>query len=121
MLKSFTFAWAGLRYLLRTQPNFCIHLVAAGAVVLASVWLGVGGVELAVLALAIGLVLAAEALNTALEALVDLASPTYHPLAKVAKDVGAAAVLLAALAAVVVGLVVLVPRLLAIWPLGASR
>ena len=69
---------------------------------------------MAVLALAIGLVLVGEAFNTALEAVVDLASPSRHPLAKVAKDVAAAGVLLAAATAALVGLLILGPRLLAL-------
>ena len=73
---------------------------------------GLRGTELAILLLTIGFVLVLEALNTALEALVDLASPEYHPLAKIAKDVAAAAVLIAAITAVLVGLVLLLPRLL---------
>lgn len=114
--RSFAFAFAGLRYLLRTQANFWVHLMAALLVVVLAAVFGLRGAELAVLALAIGLVLVLEALNSALEALVDLASPEIHPLAKVAKDVAAAAVLLAAGTAVVVGLAVLLPRLLSLFP-----
>ena len=114
VLKSFTFAFAGLAYLLRTQSNFWVHLMAALLVVVVAVLLGLRGGELAVLVLTIGFVLVAEALNTALEALVDLASPEIHPLARVAKDVSAAAVLMAAMTAVLVGVVVLLPRLLAL-------
>ena len=110
--KSFTFAGEGLRYLVRTQSNFWVHLTAALLALTLGVLLHLSAVELAVLALTIGFVLAAEAVNTALEALVDLASPHFHPLAKVAKDVGAAAVLFASLTAVLVGLVLLLPRLL---------
>ena len=119
--RSFTFAFAGLAYLVRTQSNFWVHLMAALLVVALATLLGLRGADLAVLALAIGLVLVLEALNTALEALVDLASPEIHPLAKVAKDVAAAAVLLAALTAVVVALAVLLPRLFAFFaPSGGS-
>ena len=112
IVKSFAFAFAGLGYLLRTQSNFWVHLMAAFCVVVLSVLLGLGGAELGILVLAIGLVLVLEALNTALEALVDLASPELHPLARVAKDVSAAAVLLAAITAAAVGVAVLLPRLL---------
>ena len=112
---SFTFAFAGLTYLVRTQSNFWVHLMAALCVVVLAAVLGLRGAELAVLALAIGLVLILEALNTALEALVDLASPDIHPLAKVAKDVSAAAVLLAAATSVVVALAVLLPRFVALF------
>ena len=68
--------------------------------------------EWLVLTLTIAIVLAAEGINTALEAVVDLASPDYHPLAKIAKDVGAGTVLLTAIAAVIVGLLLFLPRLL---------
>ena len=113
-LKSFSYAFAGLGYLLQTQTNFWIHLLAAGLVLVLSALLGVTGGELAALVLAIGLVLVAEAGNSALEALVDLVSPERHRLARVAKDVGAAAVLLAAICAALVGLLVLLPRLAAL-------
>lgn len=109
--RSFSFAFAGLRYVVRTQSNVWVHLLAALLVALVSALLGVQGAELAVLVLAIGLVFVAEAINTALEALVDLASPAIHPLARIAKDVAAAAVLLAAATAVAVGVVVLLPKL----------
>ena len=113
-LRSFGFAIAGLGYLIRTQPNFRVHLLATIAVVGVSIGVGATALETAVLLLAIGLVLVGEACNTALEAVVDLASPSIHPLAKIAKDVAAAGVLLAAGIAATTGLVVLGPRLLAL-------
>jgi diacylglycerol kinase len=76
------------------------------------IWLRIGPQDLALIILTIALVWTAEFLNTALEAVVDLASPQHHPLAKVGKDVGAAAVLIAALASVLIGLLVLGPPLL---------
>jgi diacylglycerol kinase len=111
-LRSFGYAVAGLGYLVRTQPNFRVHLLATVAVVVVAVIVHATTVEVAVLLLAIGLVLVGEACNTAVEAVVDLASPAVHPLAKVAKDVAAAGVLLAAMIAATIGLVVLGPRLL---------
>ena len=113
-LRSFGFAGAGVTYLVRTQPNFRVHLAAAFLVVGTALVVGTTAVELAVLILAIGLVMVGEAFNTALEAVVDLASPTIHPLARIAKDVAAAGVLIAATLAAVVGLVILGPRLLAL-------
>lgn len=112
VVKSFHFAVEGLVYLLRTQPNFVVHCSAALFVTTLAVVLGTTPLETAMLLLTIALVLVCEAFNTALEALVDLASPHYHPLAKIAKDVAAAGVLLAALVAAAVGLVLLGPRLL---------
>jgi undecaprenol kinase len=76
--------------------------------------LGLRGAELGLLVLTIGLVLVTEAVNTALEAAVDLASPQFHPMARTAKDVSAAAVLFAAATAVVVGVVLLLPKLIAV-------
>lgn len=115
-LRSFGYAVAGLGYLIRTQPNFRVHVFATIAVVSVAVWVGATPLETAVLLLAIGLVLVGEACNTALEAVVDLASPAIHPLAKIAKDVAAAGVLLAAGIAATTGLVVLGPRVLALLP-----
>jgi diacylglycerol kinase len=112
-MRSFRFALAGLGYLARTQPNFRVHLVATVGVAIAATVLGAGPLDLAALLLAIGLVLVTEALNSAVEAIVDLASPEYHPLARVAKDTAAAGVLVAAIVAALVGLVVLGPHLLA--------
>ena len=114
-LRSFGFAGAGLLYLVRTQPNFRAHLLATVAVVVTALAVGSPALELAILVLAIGMVLVAEAMNTALEALVDLASPEVHPLARIAKDVAAAGVLLAAIVAAGAGLLVLGPRLLALF------
>src|SRR5690242_3821617 len=104
ILWSFTFAVAGLSFLVRTQSNVWVHLLAAACVAVLAALLGVGGTDLAILVLAIGLVLVAESINTAIEATVNLASPELHPFARVAKDTAAAAVLLAAITAAIVGL-----------------
>lgn len=108
---AFGHALEGLAYALRTQPNTRIHSAILLGVVLAGLWLGLSFSDWALIALAAGLVFTSELLNTGVEAVVDLASPELHPLAKAAKDVAAGAVLIAALTAVVVGLLVLGPRL----------
>ena len=108
---SFRFAFAGIGYLFRTQRNARIHAVVGVLVMLLAAWLRVTRVEWAILILTIAGVLIFEGLNTALEAVVDLASPHTHPLAKTAKDVAAGAVLVAAIAAAVVGLLILGPPL----------
>ena len=110
---SFKHAGEGVLYAIRTQLNFRIHLVATVLVLIMGTWLRLPGTSWAILVLMIGLVLVTEMMNTAAEALVDLASPDYHPLAKLVKDVAAGAVLLIALTSVVVGLIVLGPPLLA--------
>jgi len=116
-LRSFGYAGAGLRYLARTQPNFRVHLAATAAVVGTAIGVDAPPLEIAVLLLAIGLVLVGEAVNTAIEAVVDLASPALHPLARVAKDVAAAAVLLAAIIAAVTGVLLMGPRIWRLLPL----
>ena len=100
-----------MRHVLRTQPNARLHLLVTAMVVLLGVWLQLPLRDWALIALTITLVLAAEFFNTALEALVDLTSPQPHPLAKIAKDVSAAAVLLSAAGAVILGLLLLGPPL----------
>lgn len=108
---SFRYAFAGLAYVVRTQQNAWIHGVVSVAVLLLGLALQLTRVELAILLLTIGLVWIAEAVNTSLETIVDLASPEVHPLAKTGKDVAAAAVLIAAMTAVTVGVVILGPPL----------
>jgi diacylglycerol kinase len=110
-IRSFGYAFAGWWYVVRHERNAWIHAVASVSVVVMGLWLGLNRWEWATIVLAIALVWMAEFLNTALEAVVDLASPEHHPLAKRGKDVGAAAVLIAAGASVVVGLLIMGPLL----------
>jgi len=107
LLAGFGHAFAGIWHVLRTQRNARIHLCVTVFVIMGGAWLGLGAIEWAVLALTIGMVLAAEAFNTAVENVVDMVTLEDHPLARVAKDTAAAAVLLAAIVAVVVGLLIL--------------
>ena len=111
LIRSFGFALEGVSYLIRTQRNVRIELAIGAVVLLAAAWLRVTPVEWAVLLLTIVIVLALEALNTAIELTVTLASPERHPLAKAAKDVSAAMVLIAAIASILVGVIVLGPHL----------
>jgi diacylglycerol kinase len=112
-LHSFRHAFAGWWYVIRTQRNAWIHSLATAAVFILAIWTRVGIRDWAVLLLAIGLVWTAEFVNSSLEAIVDLASPEMHPLARVGKDVGAAAVLITALIAALIGILILGPPLLA--------
>jgi diacylglycerol kinase (ATP) len=111
-LDSFRHAFRGGWYAIRTQPNAWIHALASGGAVVVGLWLGLKPLEWAVIFLAMGIVWVAEFLNTALESVVDLASPDIHPLAGIAKDVAAAAVLVGAGTALFVGLIVIGPPLL---------
>lgn len=111
--ESFGHAIAGIGHLLRTQRSFRIHVAAAAAVLVAAAALRFTPGEWAVLVLTITLVLTLEGLNTGVEIAVTLASPERRPEAKAAKDVAAGMVLLAAVAAAIVGVLLFGPHLLA--------
>ena len=118
LLRSFGYAFRGLGILIRTQANARIHAVATVFVIAAGFWFRISRSEWAEVTAAVGLVWTAEGLNTAIEAVVDLVSPDPHPLAGRAKDVAAGAVLCAAFAALVIGLLIFVPR---VWALRAAE
>jgi len=111
LLASFRFAGQGIAYVIRTQRNMRIHLGVAGCVLALAGAVGVSRLELAVLLLCILAVLTLEMLNTVVEAVVDLATGEYHPLAKIAKDVAAGAVLVMSGGAAIIGLLILGPPL----------
>lgn len=111
-LFSFKYAFAGLRHVVASQRNAWIHACITVAVIILAFVLKLSLLEWAILVLAIGLVWTAEIMNTALESLVDLASPQLHPLAKIAKDTAAAAVLISAIVSVLIGLIILLPPLI---------
>ena len=108
---SFGHAFRGWWYVLRTQHNAWIHALITVAVVLLGWWLRLPARDWAILVLTILIVWMAEFMNTALEAVVDMATPNPHPLAKVVKDVAAATVLVGAVGAVLIGLLLLGPPL----------
>lgn len=115
LLASFRYATAGLRYLIVSQRNAQVQSgIGIVTLVLAAV-LRVSRIEWAIITLLIALVLTLEALNSAIEATVDLVTSDYHPLAKIAKDVAAGAVWLMAIASVVIGAIIFLPPLLALW------
>jgi diacylglycerol kinase len=109
--KSFQYAFDGWWFVLRTQHNAWIHAVITVAVVAVGLWLRLPLRDWAVLILTFMAVWVAEFMNTAIEAVVDMTMPDVHPLAKVAKDVAASAVLVGALGAVLIGLLLLGPPL----------
>jgi diacylglycerol kinase (ATP) len=110
-LDAFRYAFAGWWYVLRTQRNAWLHAIATVVSIALGIWLQITLIEWALLILAIGIVWLSEFINSSLEAIVDLASPEIHPLARVGKDVGAAAVLIAAATAFAIGLLILGPPL----------
>ncbi len=106
ILESFNFAFEGIIHVLRTQRNMRIHFAVAVVVLVAALAFDVSRLELIALLIAIAFVLIAEMVNTAIEAAVDVASTSFDPMAKLAKDIGAGAVLIAAINAIAVGYLV---------------
>ncbi|HET6846916.1 MAG TPA: diacylglycerol kinase family protein [Anaerolineales bacterium] len=111
-VRSFGHAFQGGWYALRTQRNAWLEVGIACVAFAMAAWLRLDAVRWAILVLTALLVFAAEFFNTAVEVIVDLVSPGHHPLAKIAKDVAAAAVLVAACGAVVIGVLLMGPPLL---------
>ncbi|MCA9935112.1 MAG: diacylglycerol kinase family protein [Ardenticatenaceae bacterium] len=109
--RSFRYAFDGWWFVLRTQHNAWIHGLVSVAVFIVAFWLRLPRRDWAVLILTVMVVWMAEFMNTAVEAVVDMAMPDPHPLAKIAKDVAAAAVLLGAIGAVIIGLLLMGPPL----------
>lgn len=101
--ESLRYAFNGLKYCISTQRNMKIHMIFAAAALLAGMLLRISRLELAVVIISISMVLACEIINTAVEKAVDTATQKYDPLAKIAKDVAAGAVLAAAAGSVIVG------------------
>src|SRR3989440_10394836 len=110
-IAGFGYAFSGLCYALRSQRNVRVHVLMALLAIALGIVLHISAVEFALIFVAITAVFIAEMFNTVFELCVDLASPQYHPLAKIAKDVAAGAVLLSAMLSVVIGLLILGPHL----------
>ncbi len=110
-VRSFRYAFEGWWYVINTQHNAWIHALVSAVVLALGAWLRLPLRDWAVIILAMTAVWMAEFMNTALEALVDMVSPDPHPLAKVAKDVAAAAVLVGALGSILIGLLIMGPPL----------
>jgi diacylglycerol kinase (ATP) len=108
-MNSFGHAFRGLGFMLRTQHNAWIHLVATAAVIGVGLWLNISFYDWRWIILAIGFVWVAEIVNTAFEHLCDVVQPEFHVSVKAAKDVAAGAVLVAACVAAIIGLLVLLP------------
>ncbi len=111
--RSFVYAAAGLGYTMRTQRNMRVHVAIAVVAAIVGVFLRISLIAFAILALTIATVLVAEMFNTVIEACLDIVTPEYHPLAKIAKDVAAGAVLISSILAVVIGLLLFLPPILA--------
>lgn len=116
LTESFAHAFAGILACLKGERNMRIHLAAALLVTAGGFLLRISAAEWLVCLLFFALVMGAEAVNTAIEATVDLCSPQRHPKAKLAKDAAAAAVLLCAVMAAIAGAIIFLPRLIALFP-----
>lgn len=110
--RSFSHAFRGISILFKTQPNFWIHTIAAIVITILGFWLHISAGEWATLVLAMAIVIITEALNTAFEIDINLTSPEYHPYARDTKDVAAGAVLLSVIGAIIVGLIIFLPKVL---------
>ncbi len=112
LVKSFTYAFDGLKYAFKYEQNILVHTLATILVIIAGIFLKISLTEWLVLALIIGLVIATELINTSIEATIDLITKDVHPLAKIAKDPAAAAVLVFGLTAIVIGCIIFLPKIL---------
>ena len=110
-IASFGYAFSGLWHVLRTQRNARVHMFIGACAIILGVVLRISAVEFAMIFIAISGVFIAEMFNTVIEICIDFVSPGYHPLAKIAKDVAAGAVLLNAILSIIIGLFVFGPHL----------
>lgn len=110
IVKSFKFAFEGLATALKQEPNMRFHFVVGGVAFILGLVVKLNPTEWAILTITISMVIILELLNTTIEELVDLASPTVHPKAKIAKDVAAAAVLWSSFMALIVGCLLFLPK-----------
>ena len=114
-LNSFTYPIKGLKYAYKNEQNLVVDVGVALLVIIFGFIFRVSTMEWAILVLTIGLVISCELINTAIEAVVDLVTDDYHPLAKVAKDTSAAAVFIFAIVAVIVGIIIFLPKIINIF------
>lgn len=110
-LRSFGYAWKGVQSCIGKEQNLSFHLIASVVVIASGAFLGITRMEWIVIVGCIGIVIAAELVNTSIEKLVNLVSPQHHPLAGQVKDIAAGAVLVCAVAAAIIGLIIFIPYL----------
>ncbi|WP_165767880.1 diacylglycerol kinase family protein [Virgibacillus indicus] len=110
----FSYAWNGIKHVIRTERNFRFHLMAAILVIIAGIVFHISHVEWSLVMIVIGLVLILEMINTAIEKLIDYLKPEINPAAKIIKDISAAAVLISAITAAAIGLIIFIPKIIII-------
>jgi diacylglycerol kinase len=113
-IKSFGFAFNGLKILIKEEHNSRIHIFATFCVLIAGFFLKLSATEWIAVAFAIGFVIAMEIINSAIENIADFVSPEKHYIIKKIKDLAAAAVLISAITAIIIGLIVFLPKILAL-------
>lgn len=111
-VNSFKYPFSGLRYAYKNEQNLMVDVGMAIIVIIAGIVFKISVAEWAILTITVGLVISLELVNTAIEAVVDLVTENYHPLAKVAKDTSAAAVLVLAIVAIIEGLIIFLPKII---------
>ncbi|HZG60557.1 MAG TPA: diacylglycerol kinase family protein [Anoxybacillus sp.] len=114
LLKSFSFAWEGIVFTFKNEKNMKIHCVAALFVCMTAWMLDLSKTEWLIILITIGVVFSLEMVNTAIERVVDLAAPEFHPLAKIAKDVAAGAVFVFVMISVIIGAIIFFPHFIAL-------
>ncbi len=112
LFKSFKYAFDGLKYAFKYEQNILVHTLATILVVIAGIYFKISQIEWLAIILIIGLVIATELINTSIEATIDLITKETHPLAKIAKDTAAAAVLVFGLTAIIIGFIIFVPKII---------
>ncbi|OLO38892.1 diacylglycerol kinase [Alkalihalophilus pseudofirmus] len=112
LLRSFVYAWTGLKYVIRFEQNMRIHLIVSFIVIVLAFLLEVPLIHKIILLLVIGMVLSLEVMNTAIERTVDMITEDFHPKAKVAKDIAAAAVFIFSIISVLIGLSIFLPPII---------
>ncbi|WP_245799253.1 diacylglycerol kinase family protein [Virgibacillus siamensis] len=107
----FSYAWNGLREVIKSEGNFRVHLIAAAAVIAAGLFFKLDLLQWALIFLTICVVLITEMINTSIEKIIDYIKPEINPNAKIIKDISAGAVLLAAITAIIIGLLIFIPEI----------
>lgn len=113
--KSFTYAFSGIKTALKTEQNFLFDIIFGLLTIIIGFLLKLNGIEFTIILLAIGLVISLELINTAIEYTIDMAMPEIHPLAKASKDISAAAVFISSLIAFIIGLIIYLPKFIALF------
>ena len=111
-IKSFIYAFAGLKVLFKDEHNARIHLIGAIGAIILGIWLNISSTEWICIVFAISLVISLEAVNSAIENLADFASPEKHELIKKTKDLAASAVLIVAFGSLLVGIIIFLPKVI---------